>query len=111
MTPLKTKDGILIIEMPSLEHLIIRKNKMRTSNAKLLNEIDILENTMDIEAKDLEVVKLIEELEGNQAQAGFFIVTNKTMTLNFREKANAEKFLSKQSAATGMKLICTGFAD
>ena len=31
MTPLKTKDGIPIIEMPSLDHLIIRKNKM--SNA------------------------------------------------------------------------------
>ena len=28
LTPLKTKDGILIIEMPSLDHLIIRKNKM-----------------------------------------------------------------------------------
>ncbi|RKW72000.1 hypothetical protein D5S11_19740, partial [Bacillus sp. L75] len=31
MTPLKTKDGILIIEMPSLDHLIIRKNNMNNA--------------------------------------------------------------------------------
>jgi len=84
---------------------------MRTSNAELLAEIDGLAQMSGVETDELEVVKHINKLESNQVQQAFFIVANKCMTLYFSKKDSAEEFLSKQSATSGMRIICTCFCD
>lgn len=84
---------------------------MRTSNPRLLAEIDHLESTIWTKAENLEVVKRIEELESNEIKPVFFIVKNKNMELFFSKRENAEEFLSKQTATSGMRLIATCFAD
>lgn len=85
---------------------------MRTSNEKLLGEIDHLEATLWTRAKDLEVVKRIEELESNQVQRAFFIIRKRNgQELFFSKKESAELFLSEHESKSEMRLICAGFCD
>ena len=82
---------------------------MRTSNAKVLDEIDCLEELKGVDAKDLAVVKMIEKLQNKLSI--FWVVSNKTTNLFFREREAAELFMSKQTATTGFNLVATTFAD
>jgi len=56
-------------------------------------------------------MKELTDLEKNEIQATFFIVKNKNMELFFRKRESAEKFLSSQTATSGMRLVITRFID
>jgi hypothetical protein len=82
---------------------------MRTSNIKILNEIDILEDKTGLESKDLELVKRIDKLESKTLI--FFIVSNKVHNMFFKEREAAMNFINKQPSSSGFNLIATTFAD
>lgn len=84
-------------------------DEMRTSNVKLLSEIDILEEAKGVDCSELELVKRIEKLESKLVI--FWVVSSKNTTLNFRYRERAEEFISKQQFPNLFQLVATTFAD